>query len=91
MIETDEVLLHVSRYIHLNPVIKNFVEHPIEWRWSSYQEYFDPEIRPICDTQKILGYFSSPDRYKSFVEDAEAYTTLINDVEIEKDEDGLFL
>ena len=83
-IGTDEVLLHVSRYIHLNPVMKNLVEHPIEWRWSSYQEYFDPEIKPICDTQEILGYFTSPDRYKSFVEDTQVYKTLINEIEIEK-------
>lgn len=91
MIDTDEVLLHVSRYIHLNPVIKGLIERPIEWRWSSYPEYFDSEVKPICNHQEILERFKSPDRYRAFVENMNAYATMVNDAAMEKDEDSLFL
>lgn len=91
MIESDEVLLHVSRYIHLNPVVKHLVEKPHDWRWSSYKEYFDIEAKHICDTEQILRYFSTTNTYTAFVEDAIAYKTLIQDIELEKDEDSLFL
>lgn len=93
MIESDEVLIHISRYIHLNAPVKHLVEHPIEWRWSSYQEYFNPEIKSICDHQEILGRFRSPDRYRAFVEDPSAFSGLMNEIELEKDqdEDALFL
>jgi REP element-mobilizing transposase RayT len=39
MIERDEDLLHLSRYIHLNPVTAGFVAKPEEWQYSSYADY----------------------------------------------------
>ncbi len=35
----DRYLLHLSRYIHLNPVEAGLVNKPEEWAFSSYQEY----------------------------------------------------
>ena len=32
-------LVHLIRYIHLNPVKANLVAQPQEWEFSSYQEY----------------------------------------------------
>jgi putative transposase len=32
-------LIHLSRYIHLNPVKAGFVDIAEEWEFSSYQEY----------------------------------------------------
>ncbi len=32
-------LIHLSRYIHLNPVKAGFVNRPEEWEFSSYPEY----------------------------------------------------
>src|SRR5262245_4155502 len=29
----------VTRHVHLNPVRARLVEHPAEWRWSSYTGY----------------------------------------------------
>ncbi len=81
-IDTDEYLLHVSRYIHINPVELFDVQAQgpalsleLEaYPWSSYGEYVDPQSRLLCDTQIILNYFSnSPLRgktsYRSFVEE----------------------
>lgn len=91
IIESDELLLHVSRYIHLNPVIAHLVELPQEWKWSSYREYFDIESHPICQTEQILSFFPAVDEYKKFIHDQIAYARLLKDTENEKDEDTLFL
>lgn len=76
-IESDEQLLHVSRYIHLNPltsfVVKNF-SSLLEYRWSSLIEYIKVLNSPICETRTILGYFSyNKSKYKNFLEDQVQY------------------
>jgi len=91
MIETQEVLIHVIRYILINAVVKGIVSSPIEWRWSSYPEYFDPEVKPICTIQEIIDYFGSLARFKAFIEDTDASQGLAREIEQGKDEDALFL
>jgi REP element-mobilizing transposase RayT len=41
LIEDESYFWNVSRYIHLNPVRgkRPLVEHPVDWRWSSYAGY----------------------------------------------------
>ncbi len=39
LIDNDEYLLAVVRYIHLNPVTAGLVNDPIEYRWSSHRHY----------------------------------------------------
>lgn len=89
-IESDDVLLHVSRYIHLNPVIARLVETPEQWRWSSYKEYIDNESPSLCNTKEILGHFASQDDYPKFTNDQIAYAMLLKETEDVKDEDLLF-
>jgi len=36
LVDADEYLKQLSRYIHLNPVRANIVERPAEYQWSSY-------------------------------------------------------
>jgi putative transposase len=38
-VSTDEQLLHLTRYIHLNPSTAKLVEEPEAWKFSSYREY----------------------------------------------------
>ncbi|GAA3534147.1 transposase [Zobellella aerophila] len=37
LVDSENYLLLVSRYIELNPVRANMVQHPAEYPWSSYQ------------------------------------------------------
>ncbi len=37
LIEKDNYLLTLCRYIVLNPVKAGLVKHPREWQWSSYR------------------------------------------------------
>ena len=39
LVETPEQLLHLTRYIHLNPVTAFIVDKPEKWPYSSYPEY----------------------------------------------------
>ena len=68
-VDTDEQLIHLTRYIHLNPVSAYLVKKPEDWRASSYKEYLGIEGKDnrICDYEKILEIH--PDQYKKFVED----------------------
>ena len=39
LVNSDEQLLHLTRYVHLNPVSAGIVEKPEDWPCSSYREY----------------------------------------------------
>lgn len=53
-------LLHVTRYIHLNPVGAGLVRRPEEWRWSSYRAYLDPLDGPRwLRSNAVLGWLGS--------------------------------
>ena len=39
LVDRDEYLKWLSRYIHLNPVVAGLVERPEEWAFSSYRDY----------------------------------------------------
>jgi len=70
-INNNEQLLHVSRYIHLNPTTNNIVEKPEEWQFSSYREYIsNPKI-----LKKIITEISikNPKTYQKFVENRIDY------------------
>lgn len=71
-VESDEQLLHVSRYIHLNPVVSGLVRGLADHRWSSYHEFVQERVG-FCDTEAILGFFDSVARYREFLEDQIDY------------------
>ncbi|MBI5873351.1 MAG: transposase [Candidatus Omnitrophica bacterium] len=74
LVDTDEKFLHLTRYIHLNPVTASLVEKPHDWKFSSYKEYIreDNSMRSItCD---FFKYFDmEPESYIKFVEDRINY------------------
>lgn len=46
VVDADEYLLQVSRYIHLNPVEAKLVKNPETYLWSSYKYYCDIKNKP---------------------------------------------
>ncbi len=74
-IEDEEQLLHVSRYIHLNPftgfVVKSLQEVEL-FPWSSYKVYLTEE-ESVVNTKIILEHFPSVSAYKTFVSDQASY------------------
>lgn len=73
LVETDEQLWHLSRYIHLNPVTANLVKRPQNWLYSSYREYMN-EIKADEKISFPNGVFDiDPCDYKEFVDDRIDY------------------
>ena len=71
IIEKDNYILEVSRYIHLNPIRANMVENPQDYKWSSYSMYIGLLKERLINSEKILSYFkkeNSRHLYKVFVE-----------------------
>ena len=71
LVETDEQLLHLTRYIHLNPVTANLIDRPEKWIVSSYQEYLSSSDDRICEYENVLDI--KPNSYRKFVEDRVVY------------------
>lgn len=57
LVETNEQLLHLSRYIHLNPLVSYIVNDLKSYPWSSYTEYTS-STNNQCEKQIILEQFS---------------------------------
>lgn len=67
-IETDEQLIHVARYIHLNPSTAYIIKDPQDlenYPWSSYPEYLNKSAG-IADQKELLSYFKSSEEFKKF-------------------------
>jgi len=73
LVDSDEQLLHLTRYIHLNPTSAGFVENPENWKYSSYKDFSgkQEESRTICNFKSYLDI--SPKTYKEFVESRKDY------------------
>lgn len=71
LVNTDEQLLHLTRYIHLNPTTSFLVDKPENWKFSSYNEYLNNSQIKICDYEDFLKI--NPGDYKKFVEDRISY------------------
>lgn len=77
LMETDEQLLHVSRYIHLNPLVSKLVKDLNFYPWSSYKTYIGLEENPALAKEEILSFFKSPKEYEKFVLDNADYGTTL--------------
>lgn len=75
-VESDEQLLHLSRYIHLNPVV-GFIVKPEDianYQWSSYPEYLELLDSKMVNSKDILSFFKSKGDYEKFVLDQSVYS-----------------
>ncbi len=75
LVEKDNYLLELSRYLHLNPVRANMTQKPEEYFYSSYRSYITGQPESIVTPDTIVGMLSvkgseAPGRYRNFVESA---------------------
>ncbi len=66
-VDGNEYLLHLSRYIHLNPVTARLVEWPEDWEFSSYREYVGLRKGTLPDPGIVLSQFPTRRAYQEFV------------------------
>ncbi|HXG59586.1 MAG TPA: transposase [Thermoanaerobaculia bacterium] len=76
LIERESHFLEVSRYVVLNPVRAGIVNHPSEWRWSSYRATAGLIPTPSwLDAEGLLRSFHGEDaiealrHYRRFVDE----------------------
>lgn len=74
-VSTDEELLHISRYIHLNPVTAYLMEFDDlkESNLTSFPIYIDPKRKSFVNTEFILKLAGSTKNYEKFVADQVDY------------------
>ncbi len=73
LVDRDDQLLHLTRYIHLNPTSAGLVTDPEEWIFSSYNEYIHPLEYSNSLINKVDLFNFSSDQYKKFVLDQKNY------------------
>lgn len=67
LIEAENYLLRVSRYIHLNPVAARITQNAEGFKWSSYRFYLTTAFQEWLHTSHILNFFGSSKNYLEFV------------------------
>lgn len=73
-VETEEQLLHLSRYIHLNPLVSFVVKEKdfLSYSWSSLPHFLQGKSS-LCWMEPVLSNFTSPNGYKNFILDHADY------------------
>lgn len=71
-VETDDQLLHLTRYLHLNPTTSLLVRIPEDWEYSSYREFIgERKGDSLCKNLESLNMASG--EYKDFVMSRREY------------------
>jgi REP element-mobilizing transposase RayT len=71
LVDSNDYLVHLSRYIHRNPVDAGLVARPADWVFSSYRDYIGLRQGKLPHPGIVLGQFSSPADYAAYVEGTE--------------------
>jgi len=79
-IVTDEQLIHVSRYIHLNPTIGFLVKNLNDYKYSSLSSYGGGKDKMKIKKDYVLEHFKSSKEYVKFVLDQESYAKELNKI-----------
>jgi hypothetical protein len=76
-VSDTQYMVHLSRYIHLNPKEAKLVKITEEWEYSSLLEYYGIRSNQIVNTDPILNILADTDkislqkkqqRYREFVD-----------------------
>ncbi len=66
-VDRDEYLVHLVRYIHLNPVKAGLVVKPEKYLFSNYLEWIEQRNGKLVDRDFIKCYFPDAKDYFNFV------------------------
>lgn len=79
-IENSDQLYHVSRYIHLNPLLSKMINNLELYKWSSYQTYTTDRVDKLSNSDMILKGFGSKESYRKFVLDRVDYARRLKNI-----------
>jgi REP element-mobilizing transposase RayT len=82
LVDKENYLLELCRYVVLNPVRAKVVERPEEWRWSSYRGTAGKIALPEwLAAEKLLSFFGRQRvRYREFVAEGIAKASVWDDL-----------
>lgn len=69
LVDREEYLVHLCRYIHLNPVKAKLVTQPEDWSYSNYLEWVGRRAGTLKDELFVRDRFSNLEEYQRFVAD----------------------
>ncbi len=69
LVDKEEYLIHLIRYIHINPVVANFVKKPEQWQFSNYLEWIGKRNGLLFSKEVFNRLFDSDKHYQDFVAD----------------------
>jgi putative transposase len=67
LVNSDEYLVHLVRYIHLNPVKADLAKSASEWEFSSFSEYADIRSGSLPSMELVRSIIASDEEYRSFL------------------------
>jgi len=70
-VDREEYLIHLCRYIHLNPVKAGLVAEIGDWPYSNYLEWIGERAGRLKDDVFIRDRFPTPEAYQRFVADGQ--------------------
>lgn len=79
LVNSDEQLLQVSRYIHLNPFKAKMISEPFDYRWSSLNEYIGNSPTRTCHPS-LLKSLLNPADYNDFINDQADYIQSFDEI-----------
>ncbi|MBC8175485.1 MAG: transposase [Candidatus Marinimicrobia bacterium] len=59
IINDEFYLMHISRYIHLNPLKHNLVQNLLDWEFSNYHECIGTRNGELFDPEFIQAWFDT--------------------------------
>jgi hypothetical protein len=71
LVDSNDYLVHLSRYIHRNPADAGLVARPADWVFSSYRDYIGLRQGQLPHPDILLGQFRSREDYAAYVEGTE--------------------
>jgi len=82
LVDSDAYLLHLSKYIHLNPMSAGMVDNLDQYEWSSYSAYIDKVKPPIwLVREEVYGQLTEreheAEHYQRFMANADLDKKLI--------------
>ncbi|MCX6134929.1 MAG: transposase [Ignavibacteriales bacterium] len=82
LIDSDEYLIHLCRYIHLNPVRAHLADCPEQWKYSDYREWISDSTpsKKRCVKVRSMNFESGP-QYQAFVMDYAAEERMRAEIE----------
>lgn len=82
-IETDEQFIHVTRYIHLNPLTSFVITKLSElesYPWTSYADYVGKRDFSFLHKDLLLSHFPKLQKLKRFVADQVGYQRTLEQI-----------